>query len=644
MRVRPALLLATLAVLGLPALGSPARAEDRAPADLAERTAAAFPAPAAEHGFEWSCYVLRAGAPHGRLLLSARPDRVDGKPVWRVRDVRTPLRPGGDRVETEAVLDARLGCLNGRYHLRNAQGFVRTTWQRTEDGRSYAFDTVTTEYENKLVRPAPRAALATLSGWLLFLRLAPARAGTYVIPDLDADRPGSAPLLVPGRLDVHRVAPWRVAGETRDAWIASLTRGKRSARIALAKEGRAFLGMTVQGLPFQYVPEGSGPVGLADPDQAGVATPIEHARARTRALRARLPMPCSRFAFKGYIRHDDTIVGSVSLSAVPACFEGRPSWEVTEAHLTRTGEAVVRRESTGFVGRDLRVLRGEQLDHRPEGRRVSTYVRKGDRIETVHALDGARGDPIQATAPEGAITGLVPVLLFLRQVPSEPARYVLPGWDPRYARAPKTGYGGLPTDVSDVYVEVRGDARLRLGGWSRRTWMAVCSQHTGHEYEVHLEPGDRSLVAVVGRMPRLTIAPRGVPGMGVTWYDAVEGPPKSARQAFVKFGRGYHRPRRDLLADVFHWPSMRAVAIARGQYPAGVAEDEVREAWIDVFVKMSKHRTAADCDDLLFQMFMTSVETENDDGSVSMATLPAYGGHTYRMKEIGGRWYIVQID
>ncbi len=59
---------------------------------------------------------------------------------------------------------------------------------------------------------------------------------------------------------------------------------------------------------------------------------------------------------------------------------------------------------------------------------------------------------------------------------------------------------------------------------------------------------------------------------------------------------------------------------------------------------MSKHRTEADCDDLLFQIFMTGTETVHDDGNVTLKTLPVYGGHSYRIAKIGERWTIVAID
>ena len=41
---------------------------------------------------------------------------------------------------------------------------------------------------------------------------------------------------------------------------------------------------------------------------------------------------------------------------------------------------------------------------------------------------------------------------------------------------------------------------------------------------------------------------------------------------------------------------------------------------------------------------MTSKETHGDDGSLTLATLPAYGGHVYRIEQVDGRWYLTQID
>ncbi len=615
---RPALVLIALFLGAAPASG---------------RDADAYPTPSDEHAFDISCYVLERGAPYGRLSLSARPEMVDGVPHWRVRDAIRPLDPAGDRVEMDALLDRRLGCVSGNYHRRNAQGFLKASWKR--EGERYTFEYETQEYENRL-HVESKPALTSLAGLLLFLRFAPAGVGVHEMPELDPNPTGGDPLVMPARVEVHRKAPWRVKGESRDAWILSFTRGKQAGRLALDPKDGAFLGMTFLGLPFMFVPEGSGPVGLVDPAQPGVAGPIERAVERTRRVRAAMPLPTSPLTFRGQVRFEDIRVGSVLLQARPSSFEGEPAWETTEARVRRSGEAEVRHETTGFAARNLKTLRGERLIVQPTGKSVSSWVRRQGGIEVVHRFGGRARDPLLSGASADAMTGLVPVVLFLREVPVDPALYVLSGWDPRWARTPKAGSGSFATSLADVHVDVAGVVNGAL--------VARCSARTGGRYDVHLDPSTRKLLRVVGHMPRLTLVEGDAPGKTMDWYDAIESAPKTARQVFIKFGRGYHRPREDLLADAFHWPSMAEDSIARGSYPQGTPEDFIKREWINVFVKMSKHRTKADCDDLLFQIFMTSRETKNPDGTITLATIPAYGGHTYRMKQIDDRWYIVKID
>jgi hypothetical protein len=631
-----------LALCLLVASGDAAAGEDN-PAARARAVTAAFAAPSTQAAFEFAGYVLEGGAPYGHLTLSARPVVHEGEAAWQVRDAIEPVEGGRDRVVAEAVLDGRLRCLRGSYHRRNADGFLEARWSRHADGH-YAFDYRTQDYENELQVPSTEGALTTVSGLLLFLRLAPARTGVYELDELDANPVGGDPLVMRARIEVHRVAPWRVRGAVEPAWIASLVRGKQGAHVALSTEDRSFLGMTLHGSPFSFVPRGSGPVGLDDPDQPGVATPLELATRETRRLRRALPVPAAPLDFSGDLRFDDVVVGTVRLGAVPASYRGRPCWQVLHASVRRTGAAEVRDETTGFLAQDLSTLRGERMHEAPSGRRVSTWLRREGGLETVHALDGKREAPFLAPAPADAITGLLPVLLFLRAVPSTPARYVLPGWDARWARPPKAGSGSLDSNLGDVHVEVAGPDTFAVAGVARPSWRARCSLRTGQAYDVHMDPGRSRLLGIAGILPRIVTAPAGLPGGPLDWYEAVDGSPQSARQVFIKFGRGYHLPRRDLLADAFHWPSMTAASIARGRHPAGTPESTVREDWIDVFEKMSKHRTKADCDDLLFQIFMTSQETQHADGAVTLSTLPAYGGHSYRMQRVGDRWYIVEID
>ena len=623
----PRLLLVSLGALLLLAPSAPARAEEADP-----RTAGAY---------EIQGYVLRQGAPYGRLSLSAYP-RPDAQGLrWHVREAIDPLDASGDRVVATAVLDADLHAQEGRYNRRNRSGYIQAVWTRSDDG----FDVVhtTQDYENELSLPSA-PAISNFAAVLLHLRTTPLRRGVTTFTDFDPNPPAGDAYVAPLRLEQHGEAAWRVFRSERRAWIVSLSRGPQTLRIALDPTTRAFLGAVFLGMPFQFVPQGSGPVGLVDPVAAGLQTPIERAVVRTEALRARLPAPRAPLRWRGDLRLGEAKVGSVLLEAVPSAFGDDAGWAVLESRTSRTGAAEVVSEVGGFLGRDLRILRGARVEQRPAGRQVSTYVRTPGGMETVRRVDGTRQDPILLAAPAHATAGLVPILLLLRAVPETPALYSLPGFDPRFAEPPKAGTGSLVFNRADVRIDVVGRKPFVQDGRAQPALWARCSHRTGVRYDVYVDPESRDFLGLVGHLPALSYLPASETARPVDWYDAVDGAPQSARQAFVKFGRGYHLPRRDLLADAIHWPSLARQSIESGRYAEDTPEATIREDWIDVFVGMSKHRTEGDCDDLLFQIFMTSEEVQHDDGSVTLRTLPVYGGHAYRMKPIDGRWYLVAID
>ena len=603
----------------------------------------ALPAPSAERAWEFDGYVLRDGRPYGRVSLSARP-HPEQPEHWLARDEITPLKPEDFAVLQTAVLDRRLQAVSGRYLRRNTRGFLRSAFKYGADG--YRLEHEADYYENRLDVPGA-GGLSTLAGLVTLLRLVPAEPAVYMLREFDPDPSAGDAYAMPARIEVHGQARWQVAGAAREAWIASTTRGKQTLRLAFDPATRALLGVDYVGLGVQIVPQGSGAVGLAGASAEAFATPLERAVTRTQQRLRAMPVPARSFSFLGEVRLDGTAVGTVMLSAEPASVGGAPAWRVIESETIAAGAAVIEDEVSGFLRPDLGVLRGEQLAKRPEGTFHVTYARKPGGLETVaHTADGPQA-PVLLGAPEGAMTGLVPVLLFLREVPETPAHYVLPGWDPRYAQTPKAGTGTFSLSRSDLHVEVRGilgvRACLDLLGVVGPALHAHCERRNGEIFDVYLHAARRHLLAVDGIMPRLRVQARGATGKQLDWYDAVEGEPATWRQAFVKFGRGYHMARRDLLADAFHWPSMVTRALAEKRYEPGTSEEKVRDDWIEVFLGMSKHRTAGDCDDLLFQIFMTSAVTEHADGAVSLRTLPVYGGHTYRMQLVGARWWIVQI-
>ncbi len=630
------LLLATSAV-GAGSLLTDARGEEATPATRTRTLRRNLPEPGSTGTFDFEGYVLRDGAPYGRVRLSAL---ASAQGTWQVRDAIQPLKPSADRVLATAELDARLRTRSGTYMRRGSRGFLSAELSVREGG-GYRIEHQTADYENRLDIDGA-GALSTLSGAILLLRLLPPGPGVYEVPDLDPNPSPGDPYIAPARLEVHRVAPWRVGGGARPAWIVSYTRGTQTLRLALDAKTRNLLGVTFIGLPFQFVPKGSGSVGLQESVASDLMTPVEHAVARTRAVRARLPRPRRGFDVRAEVRLGANRVGTARLRADPACHACRAVWSVHESQVLRTGASTVEGQTTGVLDRDLTLLRGERLDRRPSGTFRATYERVAGGIRTVTGAE--RENVTLLDAAEDASTGLMPVLLFLRSVPRTPAHYVLPGWDPRSATTPKAGSGAFAFRAADVHIEVRGTVPFELDGVRRHTLQASCTLRNGRRYDLYLDARSRDFVALLGQMPKTSIVASASIGQRADWYDAIEGKPQSARQAFIKFGRGYHLPREDLLKAAFHWPSLVKQALAAGRYAEGTPPEQIQKDWIAVFVGMSKHRTPGDCDDLLFQILMTSREVTHADGSVSLHTLPVYGGHTYRMAERDGRWWIVAID
>ncbi|MDF1700337.1 MAG: hypothetical protein P1V36_04185, partial [Planctomycetota bacterium] len=199
----------------LAVLASGTDAEERR--DLAAETHAlrtALPAPSQAARFTFDGYVLRAGAPYGRVTLSARAQE-GGR--WSVRDAIVPVDPAGDRVLAAALLDRSLAVQEMTYTRRNARGFLHGDVKR-EASAGYRVLHETNDYVNRLEIDG-QDAVATLSAIVLFLRLLPAGPGLYELPDLDPNPAPGDPYLAPARVEVHRQAPWRVRGTTRRAWI-----------------------------------------------------------------------------------------------------------------------------------------------------------------------------------------------------------------------------------------------------------------------------------------------------------------------------------------------------------------------------------------------------------------------------------------
>lgn len=614
-----ALLLATLG------MSTPARA--------GEATARHAPRPDAAFRFEGEMWW--GGTRHGTVTFEARPQIDESVTTWHVRDVVTPAAPGADRVKSEAVLDAQLTTQRGTYDRRNPQGFLEGKYTRDARGQMH-LEHRTAEYVNRTQPKGTTPAVTTLAAWILRCRDLDPSTGPWHDTDFDPDPPTGDPIRAPAILRHHGTGRWRLGTSTREARIWSLTRGARTWRLAFDPTSRAFLGLTVVGFSVSVAPKGTGPAGLAPPFDARLAAPVEVAETQARTTRRALPSPRVPLQFDGALTLDGEVIGRVFVDARPSSHRGVPCWQVSEGTERRGGEAVVRSESTLLLHTDLAVVRGETLYRAPSGWSRWTYEQTPSGMSIAHTENGTRRDAVVVPTRPRAVQGVAAVLLFLRQVPASPAQYVLPGFNPRFAGAPKAGSGALVSNAADITIHVVASAdpaqlRARVQG------------RTGRRYEVVLDRASRDLVRIEGGLPRAHWV-RDTQARKADWFAPTEQPPASARQAFVLFGRGYHLARRDWLKRAFHWPSMVEHAITQKLHRPGDPVERLQKAWIAEFIKRSKHRTTGDCDDLLMQIFLTMQVRPHHDGSVSFVSLPVYGGHTYKLREIDGRWWVVQID
>lgn len=547
-------------------------------------------------------------------------------------------------IRTDVTSDAHLYTKHGSYRRANAQGFLQARWRGGTQAESITIEYKTQEYENEIVAQTQARARTCLGTVIYLATLVPRERAVYHWRDFDPDPPAGDDYVAKARLECHGEGRWRVDAVVRPAWIYSFSRGKRTYRFAFDAESKAFVGLRVVGINMSLAPAGVKRVGLDTGAQDSLLTPTERARRRADAIRRRLPARGPGWRYDGELLLGDYDLGSARLEMRPTTFDGEPAWLVTERTQRTAGTAVVTAELTAFLAPDLRVLRGESRHNAPEGRRASTYERAGSTIVTRHHDPQGSTAALVHPAHEQATIGLASVVAFLAAVPEARETYVLPGFDPRYVSTPKAGSGRFPQDIADLFVEVKGPSAYSNGSRLTQTLSASVSTKTGRRYSLHVDRKTRALVAVVGGLPSLTIAPQGTKGLAPDFFDTKRENPRSAYECFIRFGRGYHLPRRDYLAKAFHWPRMLRHDISTGAYPRGTGQTAYQKAWIDEFVARSKHRTIGDCDDLLLQILMTSKETHLPDGGIQIATLPAYGGHVYTIQQVDGRWFITQID
>ena len=168
----------------------------------------------------------------------------------------------------------------------------------------------------------------------------------------------------------------------------------------------------------------------------------------------------------------------------------------------------------------------------------------------------------------------------------------------------------------------------------------------GTAWDLHLSRDFKRLIAMESTTGPVRIVPAGMGGERVTADPRAEA--TTWKQAFLKFGFGYHMARKELLADAFHWPLMYEHEVkALKRWPAERPVAEFKDAWIAEFVAGSKHRDVPATRRLLSMTLATGKLKKQTDDEVVFWAHPNFGGgtqRTYYLKKIDGRWGIWRID
>jgi hypothetical protein len=277
------------------------------------------------------------------------------------------------------------------------------------------------------------------------------------------------------------------------------------------------------------------------------------------------------------------------------------------------------------------------------------FTREGGQFaidRTVSGVDkpNPESSKLSVDAPADATYGNTALALFLRHAPKKAsARYAVSWFAPDLAGLKRGDHDPAPS--TEARIEVLGGASFEASGQPCPTWAALV-EHDGRTRELHFAPDDRAMIGILGRVPPVHVVPKGT-APPATKSD-VDAPANSWRAAFLKFGRGYHMAVEEWLDAAFHWPSFYEYETSLpGGWPKEKPVDEFKKAWIEEFLKNSKHRPRSQADQLLQGTLMTGTVKEETADKVVFAAHPEYGGgvqRTYHFAKIDGVWYLTRID
>lgn len=392
------------------------------------------------------------------------------------------------------------------------------------------------------------------------------------------------------------------------------------------------------------MPLGMGPA-WAEDDAAATKAAVEAGVTARAGLPA--PRPGVTVAFKGDLMIGDMWAGLLQVDATLSVLGRKHVWRITEQGFLDWTGGEVSEKLIVHAGQDLAVRSGSYERTDKEGGISIAFSRgKGgfDVQRRVRKRD-ALGEPEQLTlkSAKAAMGGLGSVLMFLRHVrpTTKGQAYVLPFIG---SAAFKRVEDAEPETVRLV---ADGEATWRFGEQAKPIeTMRVRYEHGGTAWDLHLSRDFKRLVAMDSTTGPVRIVPAGMGGERVTADP--RAPATTWKQAFLKFGFGYHMAREELLADSFHWPLMREHEVkVRKRWPADRPVEEFRTAWIKEFVAGSMHRDVPATRRLLSMTLATGKVVKETDDEVVFAAHANYGGgtqRTYFLKKVDDRWGIWRID
>ena len=397
------------------------------------------------------------------------------------------------------------------------------------------------------------------------------------------------------------------------------------------------------------------PLALASPALAGDPAGSAPEAAAAAKVRASIPVPEEEkhlaFEFTGDLSIAGEWGGTVHYEADTGTYKDQPVWVVTEEVVRDFGGSKTTTATSCYLSRDLTFLRGDWQRTTPEGEVHVYLVRTPEGITATRERTTEKGTealpPVTIAASANATLGRTALLLFLKYAPAKPAAYALPLVD-LDAAVPAENEHAATSDPAPARVEVKGAAKFGSGRDALDSWMALVTWGR-RVSEVHLRPKDRALLGVEGLVPPgVREVPKGAAGTKAEYAD--DKPAETWRAAFLKLGHGYHLAIPKLMEDAVDWKAMYDYEVSifdaaddKG-WPKERPLEEFKKAYIDEFMKRSKHRPRAEADALLAMTIATATQKTEPDGTVVLATHPEFGGNVFHMRKVDKAWYVVRID